>query len=368
MSIAASLSDKAERISLPDGWHWLRLGEVCEFTYGSGLPAQSRQKGAVPVYGSNGIVGYHNEALTQGTTIIIGRKGSIGEVHLSSVPCYPIDTTYFIEQRKTDADLTWLAFWLQALNLRELNKAAAVPGLNREDVYAIKIPYPPFHEQKRIAAILNEQITAVEQARTAAEAQLKAAKDLPAAYLREVFDSSEAQQWEKLTLGNILKVRSGNFLPAKSMNPIGTYPVYGGNGINGFHDEFMFEEPKIVIGRVGALCGCIHITEPHAWITDNALYVSEKLLSFDDEFVATCLRFLNLNEHSNSMAQPLVTGQIIYPLEIALPSMNLQQQISKTLKQQSTATVRISEALQNQLDSINKLPAALLRQAFTGKL
>ena len=86
----------AEKRPLPEGWQWVRIEEVCEFSYGSGLPTHLRQEGMIPVYGSNGIVGYHDQAITTGPTIIIGRKGSIGEVHFSLTPCWPIDTTYFI--------------------------------------------------------------------------------------------------------------------------------------------------------------------------------------------------------------------------------------------------------------------------------
>jgi len=180
--------NKTNTKTLPKGWRWLPLGDVCEFAYGSSLPAHKREPGNVPVYGSNGIVGRHREALTTGAAIIIGRKGSIGEVHYSPVPCWPIDTTYYVEHTKLPANLRWLSLWLRALNLPAMNKAAAVPGLNRDDVYRIEIPLPPLPEQKRIAAILKDQLAAVERARAATEAQLEAAQVLPATLLRRAFN------------------------------------------------------------------------------------------------------------------------------------------------------------------------------------
>lgn len=130
------------------------LGEICEFTYGDSLKETNRKGGNVPVYGSNGIVGWHDEAITKGETIIIGRKGSIGEIHLSKVPCWAIDTTYYVEKTKVPCDFTWLYYMLKALDLTRLNKSAAVPGLNREDAYEQKLPLPPLDEQKRIASLL----------------------------------------------------------------------------------------------------------------------------------------------------------------------------------------------------------------------
>ncbi|MEO1622957.1 MAG: restriction endonuclease subunit S, partial [Cyanobacteria bacterium J06632_3] len=123
------------------------LGEICEFIYGESLPEHKRQSGDVPVYGSNGVVGWHSQSVSTGPTIVIGRKGSIGKIHLSKVPCYPIDTTYYIDSSKVECDFNWLSYILSTLGLDELNKSAAVPGLNRNDAYELEIPLPPLEEQ-----------------------------------------------------------------------------------------------------------------------------------------------------------------------------------------------------------------------------
>jgi len=132
------------------------LGEICDFTYGDSLIEEKRQPGKVPVFGSNGIVGWHDKATTGGPTIVIGRKGSIGEVNWSDVPCYPIDTTYFVEKTKRPCELKWLYFGLRQLDLTRLNKSAAVPGLNRDDAYEQRISYPDVPAQRRIAGVLEQ--------------------------------------------------------------------------------------------------------------------------------------------------------------------------------------------------------------------
>ena len=152
-------------------WQSVTLADVCEFKYGKSLPDAKRSGGAVPVFGSNGIVGRHNESITAGPSIIIGRKGSLGEVNFSDVPCWPIDTTYFVDETATKADLKWLSYRLQGLGLTRLNKSAAVPGLNREDAYRQRLLLPPLPEQRRIAAIL-DQADALRTKRREALAQL----------------------------------------------------------------------------------------------------------------------------------------------------------------------------------------------------
>ena len=169
----------------PDGWRTVRLGDVCQFVYGDSLPTQMRTAGNAPVYGSNGMVGTHTVPLTSGPTPIIGRKGSVGEVHFSEVPCWPIDTTYYIEISAPGVDMRWLYYCLRSINFRELNKASAVPGLNREDAYRVPVGLP-LAVQELLAARLTAQMQCVAQARAAARA-LAAAKSLPAAYRREAF-------------------------------------------------------------------------------------------------------------------------------------------------------------------------------------
>lgn len=139
-----------------NSWHKVSLGDICTFRYGKALPETVRAGGEVKVYGSNGVVGYHALALSNGSTIVIGRKGSFGEVNFSNSACWPIDTTYFIDRTATDQDLRWLYFRLSALGLNQLNKSAAVPGLNREDAYRQTLLIPPLSEQRRIAAILDQ--------------------------------------------------------------------------------------------------------------------------------------------------------------------------------------------------------------------
>ncbi|MFK0231423.1 restriction endonuclease subunit S [Streptomyces sp. NPDC090303] len=142
--------------SIPAGWSEVTLGEICKFKYGKSLPASVRDGGGFSVYGSNGSVGRHSIALTQGPAIIIGRKGSFGEVSYSPGACWPIDTAYFVDETATAVDLKWLSHLLPTLGLTELNRAAAIPGLNREDAYAKKVLLAPDAEQKRIAAVLDQ--------------------------------------------------------------------------------------------------------------------------------------------------------------------------------------------------------------------
>jgi type I restriction enzyme S subunit len=128
--------------------------ELFELAYGKGLSEQQRDGGEYSVYGSNGMVGMHSKFLVKGPGIIVGRKGSIGEVHYSQKNFWPIDTTYYVKPLKK-MDFIYLYYLLKSCNLK-LNNSTAIPGLNRNDVYRMNFIDPDFSLQQKFAAIVKQ--------------------------------------------------------------------------------------------------------------------------------------------------------------------------------------------------------------------
>jgi len=146
-------------------WELLKLEDVLSLEYGKSLPKRNRRKGKYLVVGSNGIDGYHDEYLVEAPCVIIGRKGSAGKVNIYYENCYPIDTTYYV---KTNQNIKFIYYLLKSLEpeLEKLAKGTGVPGLNREDVYKIKIPLPPLEIQKEIVQkieTLEEEISRLKE-------------------------------------------------------------------------------------------------------------------------------------------------------------------------------------------------------------
>jgi type I restriction enzyme S subunit len=225
-----------------------------------------------------------------------------------------------------------------------------------------QIPLPPLTEQRRIVEILEQ---ADELRKKRAEADAKAARILPALFYKMFGDPvTNPKGLDKKRLGDLIKVRSGNFLPAKNMDPEGHYPVYGGNGINGYHSEFMFEQPVIVLGRVGIYCGAVHYSEPNCWVTDNALYVAEQSDDLHPRYLAEALRVANLNQYAGRAGQPLISGSRIYPVEILVPPPEDQEEFARSIVNLHRDEKRRKDAG----DHIEKLFSVLLHRAFTGDL
>ena len=140
------------------------LGELLPLKYGKSLPAATRDAtGSVPVFGSSGVVGQHSAALTSGPTIIVGRKGNVGAVHFSAVPCWPIDTAYFVEP-PAGHSATYYRYLLTSLNLVRLDKSTAIPGLSRDDYNAVEVAVHSPAQQLEIVAELEKQFSRLDEA------------------------------------------------------------------------------------------------------------------------------------------------------------------------------------------------------------
>ena len=128
---------ESEMGPVPEGWEVKRLGEAIKLCYGKALKTSSRNEGSVPVYGSSGVIGYHNTGLVDGPGIIVGRKGNIGSVFWSDTTFFPIDTVYYVQ---TDLSPHYVFYNLQEQNF--INNDAAVPGLNRNQAHGLPFLLP----------------------------------------------------------------------------------------------------------------------------------------------------------------------------------------------------------------------------------
>ena len=163
--------------------------------YGKALARDQRNpNGAVPVYGANGIKDTADCHYAEGPTLVIGRKGSAGQITRVDGLFWPLDVTYFTSHDQSRLDFDFLKHTLSNLNLPELARGVK-PGINRNDVYTLSIPLPPLEEQRRIVAVLDEAFEGLERARAHTEANLETARGFFRIALREVF-RNDSGKWE----------------------------------------------------------------------------------------------------------------------------------------------------------------------------
>ena len=157
---------------VPVGWERVPLGERVTLNYGKALKAEDRVDGPFLVYGSSGVVGSHDESLTQGPGVILGRKGNVGSVFWSSRDFYAIDTVYYV-----DAETSNLYLFYALKHMHFISTDVAVPGLNRELAYSRPLLLPPGGVLRRFLEVvspIHDQLDRLEEI----SCKLKAVRDL----------------------------------------------------------------------------------------------------------------------------------------------------------------------------------------------
>jgi type I restriction enzyme S subunit len=134
-------------------WQVCKLGDVLTLQRGFDLPNGSRRPGGVPVVSSAGVTGLHDEARAKGPGVVIGRYGTLGDVHYITGDYWPLNTTLWVKDFKSN-DPLFCAYLLKTLNIAETSGAAAVPGVNRNVLHSLPVTCPPLDAQRRIASIL----------------------------------------------------------------------------------------------------------------------------------------------------------------------------------------------------------------------
>jgi len=349
------------------------------------------KKEGYPVYGANGVIGFYDEFNHLEETLMITCRGATcGTINLSTPKSYITGNAMALDDLDRElCDINFLYYYLSNRGFNDAITGTAQPQITRTSLSGIKIPLPPLSEQKRIAAILNEQMEAVEKARKATEAQLEAAKALPAAYLRAVFESEEANSWERRKLGEICHIIGGNTLPDQIIsevdervyclkvsdldksfcdnNYINSGQIYTKRSLAG--NRIIPPQSIVFPKRGGAIAtNKKRILTVNAVLDPNlmAVYPSGKNLS--NKYLYFWFESWDLSSIQSGNSVPQINGKDIAPLEIPIPPLPKQQQIASTLTEQMQEVERLKQNLKEQLDTINKLPAVLLRRAFNGEL
>jgi len=128
-------------------WISTTVGEYSPFIYGKAIKKADQLNEGISVYGSNGVYAFSAEALVEQHAVIIGRKGSVGKVHLSTKPCWISDTAFYTT-KDTREEAYFVYYLLSSLGLEDMNTDAAVPGLNRNNAHRLEIKIPSTVEER----------------------------------------------------------------------------------------------------------------------------------------------------------------------------------------------------------------------------
>lgn len=166
-----------------------------------------------------------------------------------------------------------------------------------------------------------------------------------------------SMEWKEVTISDIANLKNGKKRPSES----GVIPVFGGNGIMDYVNSFNGED-TIVIGRVGAYCGCVYLSKGKCWVSDNAIAAKAKEGN-DNEYLYYLLSSLNLNHHHIGGAQPLMTQDIIGRIEVIVPKEKEDQRRIASILSSLDRKIELNNKINADLE---EMAQAIFKNWFVG--
>lgn len=353
------------------------LGDEIGLVYGKGLPQRSRVAGDFPVFGSNGQVDTHNEPLVKGPGIIVGRKGSVGEVIWTDEDFWPIDTTYYVKLKNPNDNLKYWYYQLKTLGLNKLNSHSAIPGLNRDVAYAKVVTKRTPEEQNKIADILGTIDEKIELNRRMNETL----EQMGQALFRHYFvDNPEAEKWEETTVDEFVNHLKTPVSPMKLPDTIfHQYSIPGYD--NSFNPEVSrgdtIKSGKYKVEPKSILVSKLNPATPRIWAVlkpkENAICSTEFQVIAPKKYYAFCYFLLTSKGYTDKMTMSAGgtsnSHRRIKPSDILNYSFaKPNEETLQAFEQQAMTMLEMIEQNREQTQTLTTLRETLLPRLINGRV
>ena len=364
------------------------MGEILRLEYGKPLDEKDRKSnGLYPAYGANGEKCRTDMFYYDEPSIIVGRKGSAGEINLTEGKFWPLDVTYFVRFDNNSHDLRFLYYLLGTLDLVKLAKGVK-PGINRNDVYSQIARIPRLSEQQRIVTLLDEAFEALATAKANAEQNLQNARALFESHLDSVF-RQHRNLWKQKTLEEI----ATTFGRGKSKHrPRNDPKLYGGKypfiqtgdvrNAEHFITEYSqtYSEAGLAQSKLwpkGTICITIAaniaetaILDFDACFPDSVIGIVVNPEEADVGFVEYLLQSFKarIKAEGKGSAQANINLGTFEDQQFPFPPVADQKHIVAKLDSLRVETQRLTAIYERKLAALEELKMSLLHQAFNGEL
>ncbi len=406
------------RAELPEGWEWIKLGDVCKalrgVTFSSGEARSEPFDGGVACLTTSGVqnevawgsrrfipkvAARREEQFLRCGDILVSTANSKALVGKSCVITeLPFECTFgafvtVLRPKNIAAEL--LAYWMRSPDAlsyfyEKSSNTTNISNLKVNDLLALEMPLPPLEEQRRILEALQMQMAEVDKARAATQAQLEAAGELPSAFLTDLFD--QLLECPQRQVREVASFSSGG-TPSKAradywngdipwVSPKDMHVSVVADAQDHVSESAVSESSTklveagtiLVVTRSGILARLLPVTIAARSVTFNqdikAIMANRELIL--PEFLRWAIKvrenhILTRGVKVGATVHSLRSG-FLESLEIPVPPLDEQKRLLEVIYEQQTHSVSLRQALTTQLETINALPASLLRQAFSGEL
>jgi len=393
---------------LPTGWHWARLGDICRVVGGSTpdsgnadlwngdvvwvTPADLGKLVGKDICNSQrlitsaGLLSCSAEMVPPGT-VMLSSRAPIGHVGVAKVPlCTNQGCKSLVPGPEIVSDYLYYAIKQAVPTLRRLGSGATFSEVSKSQVASFQVPLAPLPEQRRIAAILNEQMAQVERAKAAVQAQLEAARALPAAYLREVFENDEARAWPRRPLAGLCHIRARLVDPTSKTNR--SLPHVNGECIESgtgrmldvrtaaadkvTSSKYLFESGDVLYSKIRPNLKKVLLTS-FAGLCSADVY---PLTPYEGEVDARFLSFVLLSDEFTNYAvdesrrarMPKLNREQLMSWPSPCPPLSEQRRVAAILIARLAQVQQLRAMLDQQATEVDLAPQVLLHHAFSGGL
>ena len=373
---------------MKNGWHEKTVGDILQLEYGKPLDESDRKpNGRFPVYGANGEKDRTDKFYHDKPSIIVGRKGSAGEINLTEKKFWPLDVTYFVTFDERQHDLRFLYYLLTTLELTKLAKGVK-PGINRNEVYSQVTRVPSLAEQRQIVGILDEAFEGLATAKANAEQNLQNARALFESHLQAVF----AIQTQHVALSELATdITDGDHLPPPKA-PTGVPFITISDIVKktreiDFNNTFTVPEhyfqklkphKKPIVGDVlytvtGATLGIpVLVKKQIDFCFQRHIGLIRPKASTDSVWLSYAMLspqvFRQATVGSTGTAQKTVSLAVLRNISVPKIPLSEQRSIAAKFDALSAETQRLESLYQRKLAALDELKKSLLHRAFSGQL
>jgi type I restriction enzyme S subunit len=316
-------------------------------------------------------------------SIIFSKRAPIGKVCIANANlCTNQGCLCCIPFANVSSNYYYYLMSIQGNYYNQLGSGSTFLEISTLNFSESKLLVPSFKEQEAIAAFLDKKTTKIDELITEKTKQVEDLRAYRTSVITEAVThglNPEAPlrssgidwigdipvHWGISKIKYYAEIKSGDSIENALIIEDGEFPIYGGGELIGYTNMFNIDEYTIIVGRVGARCGCVKLTEKKAWATDNALIVTT---SHNVLFLMRLLEAANLNRLNESNAQPLITATKIKNIQIPLPPLSEQNEIATYLDAKTAQIDQLIDELNQQLVELAEYKQAVISEAVTGKV
>lgn len=297
-----------------------------------------------------------------------------------------ITSAYIVLRPRNGANASFYNYYLKALDFQKIFHGMGVGirlTLSYDELRSMLLAVPSFEEQQRIANYLDKKCAEIDSLIELQEQMIAQLTDYKMSVITEAVTKGMNNEnrlvpseidwieeipegWMVCRIKDLVNLQSGTNLTTMEISDNGTYPVYGGNGLRGYYEEYSNDGEYILIGRQGALCGNINYASGKFWATEHAVVCYPKR-EFAKKWLGELLRTMNLGQYSLSAAQPGLSVERIKNLKMPLPSISEQKIIASYLDSKCSEIDNLIAVKQQKIETLKEYKKSIIFECVTGK-